>query len=130
MLRRIIIFVGLAIMGVGVWALIHERTQQAACPSTGASISQSGITVSGTCLSSVMSYFLGFVLIAGGLLVIAIAIMLMEKLPLNRKEMKEASSDFPYTYEPLGPPPGYRPGQRAKAPEEEPRNESPDTSEP
>ena len=78
-LKRIVIAIGLAITAFGIWTLARAHSQVGACTvstSTGAT-AHSGIDK--TCVQTLMSYSLGFVFVASGVIIVFIALTMIAK---------------------------------------------------
>lgn len=78
-LRRIVISFGLAIIAFGIWTLARAHSRVGACttsPATGAT-AHSGID--STCVQTLMSYSLGFVFVASGVIIAFIALTMIAK---------------------------------------------------
>jgi hypothetical protein len=78
-LRRIVIAIGLAAMAFGVWTLAKAHSQVGTCTAgspTGAA-AHSGID--SNCVQTLMSYSLGFVFVASGVIIGVIALTMIAK---------------------------------------------------
>jgi hypothetical protein len=73
--RRITIFLSLATIAVGAWLVDKEHGVASACSTTAAT----GIGLGAKCMNAVSSYFIGFALVGGGLIIFMLAILLMTK---------------------------------------------------
>lgn len=77
-LRRIVTGLGLAVMAFGVWTLARAHSRVGTCTTTNAvGASHSGIDSS--CVQTLMSYSLGFVFVASGLIIAVIAFTMIAK---------------------------------------------------
>jgi hypothetical protein len=77
-LRRAVTGFGLAVMTFGIWTLARAHSQVGTCTTTnGVGASHSGIDA--TCVQTLMSYSLGFVFVASGLIIAAIAFTMIAK---------------------------------------------------
>jgi hypothetical protein len=77
-LRRIVTGFGLAIMAFGIWTLARAHSQVGTCTTTnGLGASHSGIDAS--CVQTLMSYSLGFVFVASGLIIAVTALTMIAK---------------------------------------------------
>ena len=76
--RRIVTGFGVAIMVFGVWTLARAHSRVGTCTTTnGVGPSHSGIDSS--CVQTLMSYSLGFVFVASGLIIAVIALTMIAK---------------------------------------------------
>jgi hypothetical protein len=100
MFRRFVVFLGLAATGVGVWLITTEQTKNAACNAShhtgGSGLSGTGIGVGASCLNIAFSYFGGFVLIAFGVLTVAVALSMMGKTRRNKNPRRVDPIHYPY----------------------------------
>jgi hypothetical protein len=77
-IRRAVIGVGLAVMAFGIWTLARAHSRVGACTTTnGVGSSHSGIDA--TCVQTLMSYSLGFVFVASGIIIAVIAFTMIAK---------------------------------------------------
>jgi hypothetical protein len=77
-LRRVVTGFGLAIMAFGIWTLARAHSQVGTCTTTnGLGPTHSGID--STCVQTLMSYSLGFVFVASGLIIAVIALTMIAK---------------------------------------------------
>ena len=77
-LRRTVIGFGLAAMAFGFWALARVHSQIGTCTASyGANGARSGLDT--TCVKTLMSYSLGFVFVASGLIIMVIAFTMIAK---------------------------------------------------
>lgn len=77
-LRRTVIGCGLAAMAFGIWTLARAHSQVGTCTTTnGLGTTHSGIDA--TCVQTLMSYSLGFVFVASGLIIVVIALTMIAK---------------------------------------------------
>jgi len=77
LLKRIVIASGLASMAFGVWAFTRVYSEVGTCSSNTGAAARSGLNSS--CVQTVMSYSMGFVFVASGLIIIAIAFTMIGK---------------------------------------------------
>ena len=72
-LKRTVIGIGLALMAFGIWTLMKAHSQVGTCTASGptGAVRHSGID--SDCVKTLMSYSLGFVFVASGLIVAIIA---------------------------------------------------------
>src|SRR5579863_3728845 len=77
-MRRLVTSLGLAAMGFGIWTLARAHSQVGTCSTSGgAGTARSGID--STCVQTLMSYSLGFVFVASGLIIAVIAFTMIAK---------------------------------------------------
>jgi len=77
-IRRAVIGVGLAVMAFGIWTLARAHSRVGACTTTnGVGATHSGIDA--TCVQTLMSYSLGFVFVASGIIIAVIAFTMIAK---------------------------------------------------
>lgn len=77
-LRKTVIGLGLAAMIFGLWALARVHSQIGTCTASyGANATRSGLDT--TCVTTLMSYSLGFVFVASGLIIMVIAFTMIAK---------------------------------------------------
>jgi ABC-type proline/glycine betaine transport system permease subunit len=86
--RRVTIFLSLATIAVGSWLIAKEHSMSAVC----SSIAATGVGLGYRCMNAVASYFMGFALIAGGLLILMLAVFLMSKREDHRRWRKEKAA--------------------------------------
>ena len=77
LLKRLVIACGLALMAFGGWAFDRTYAEVGTCSSGAGSAARSGLDSS--CVQTVMSYSMGFVFVASGLIIIAIAFTMIAK---------------------------------------------------
>lgn len=77
LLKRIVIGCGLALMAFGIWAFTRVYSEVGTCSTNTGAAARSGLDSS--CVQTVMSYSLGFVFVASGLIIIAIAFTMIAK---------------------------------------------------
>jgi len=77
-IRRTVIGCGLAAIAFGIYTLARAHSQVGTCTTTnGLGASHSGIDA--TCVQTLMSYSLGFVFVASGVIIAVIALTLIAK---------------------------------------------------
>lgn len=81
MTRRVVIFLSLATMAVGSWLIAKEHSLAGVCSTTAAT----GVGLGAQCMNAVSSYFIGFALITGGLLILMLSVFLMSKREDQRR---------------------------------------------
>jgi hypothetical protein len=82
--RKITIFLSLITIAVGAWLVDKEHSVAAVCSTTAGT----GLGLGAKCMSEVSTYFIGFALVAGGLIIFMLALLLMTKrdVSLYRKQ--------------------------------------------
>jgi uncharacterized membrane protein len=88
MTRRVTIFLSLATIAVGSWLIAQEHTMSNAC----STIAASGVGLSSQCLNAMSSYFIGFALLGGGIVVLMLAGLFMAKHEDDRRWHKERAA--------------------------------------
>src|ERR1017187_578044 len=100
MFRSIVVFLGLAATGIGVWLITTEQPKNAACNASShggaGGLSGTGIGVGSSCLNIVWTYFGGFVLLAFGVLTIVVALSMMTKTRRNKNSRRAEPLQYPY----------------------------------
>lgn len=76
-LKRIVIACGLASIAFGIWAFTRVYSEVGTCSSNTGAAARSGLDSS--CVQIVMSYSMGFVFVASGLVIIAISFTMIAK---------------------------------------------------
>jgi hypothetical protein len=76
-MKRIAVALSLSSMVVGTWLITKEHGLSSSCSTKSSSTSIGGVSTG--CMSALNSYFIGFALVAGGLIVLILAIVLMNK---------------------------------------------------
>ena len=76
MTRRVTMFLCLAAISVGTWLLLKDHSLVLVCRST---IGTTGVGLNARCLSAVSSYFMGFALVAFGVLFLMMAVFVMSR---------------------------------------------------
>lgn len=71
--KRIVIGIGLAAMAFGIWTLARAHSQVGACTTSSATGAVAHSGIDSTCVRTLMSYSLGFVFVASGLIIAFIA---------------------------------------------------------
>ncbi|HUZ42285.1 MAG TPA: hypothetical protein VMU68_12955 [Acidimicrobiales bacterium] len=77
LLKRIVIGSGLASIAFGIWAFTRVYSEVGTCSSNTGAAARSGLDSS--CVQTVMSYSMGFVFVASGLIIVAIAFTMIAK---------------------------------------------------
>jgi hypothetical protein len=77
MMKRLVIGCGLALMAFGGWAFAQTYSEVGTCSSGTGAAAGSGLDSS--CVQTVMSYSMGFVFVASGLIIIVIAFTMIAK---------------------------------------------------
>jgi ABC-type proline/glycine betaine transport system permease subunit len=75
-------------MAVGSWLIAKEHSLATVCSTTAAT----GVGLGAQCMNAVSSYFIGFALIAGGLVILMLAVFLMSKREDQRRWRKEKAA--------------------------------------
>jgi hypothetical protein len=76
-MRKIAVALSVATMAVGTWLITKEHSLSSVCTTKTSSTSIGGLSTG--CMSAISSYFVGFALLAFGLIVLTLAIVLMTK---------------------------------------------------
>jgi hypothetical protein len=77
-LRRIVTGFGVAIMAFGIWTLARAHSQVGTCTTTNG-LGQTHSGIDSSCVQTLMSYSLGFVFVASGLIIAVIALTMIAK---------------------------------------------------
>jgi hypothetical protein len=88
MTRRVTILLSLATIAVGSWLIAQEHTMSTVC----STIAASGVGLSSQCLNAMSSYFIGFALLGGGVVVLMLAGLFMAKHEDHRRWRKERAA--------------------------------------
>ena len=75
MSRKVTISLSLLTIAVGAWLISKEHSVASVCSTTAAT----GVGLGAQCMSAVSSYFIGFALVGGGLVIFMLAFLLMTK---------------------------------------------------
>ena len=76
-LKRIVIAVGLEAMAFGIWTLMKAHSQVGTCSTSGAAGATAHSGIDSSCVQTLMSYSLGFVFVASGVIIAAIALTMI-----------------------------------------------------
>jgi hypothetical protein len=76
-LKRIVIGVGLAAMAFGIWTIARAHSQVGTCSTSGAAGAAAHSGIDSTCVQTLMSYSLGFVFVASGVIIAVIAVTMI-----------------------------------------------------
>lgn len=76
-LKRIVIAVGLAAMAFGIWTLMKAHSQVGTCSTSGAAGATAHSGIDSSCVQTLMSYSLGFVFVASGVIIAVIAVTMI-----------------------------------------------------
>jgi hypothetical protein len=76
-MKRVVQALSLTSIVVGTWLITKGHGLSSACSPKSSATSVGGMSTG--CVSAVNSYFIGFALVAGGLIVLILAIVLMNK---------------------------------------------------
>ena len=85
-MRKTFLFLGLATLSVGVWFLFRTAPSNAACGALSSPLTGTG--VSATCQKLLSSYFLGYGLMLGGLMVMLLSLVSMAKHRRRRDDYR------------------------------------------
>jgi hypothetical protein len=86
--RRVTIFLSLATIAVGSWLIAKEHGMSAVC----SSIAAAGVGLGSRCMNAMSFYFIGFALMAGGLIILMLAVFFMSKHEDHRRWRKEKAA--------------------------------------
>jgi hypothetical protein len=78
-LRRIVTGFGLAVLAFGIWTLAKAHSQVGTCTATSPAGAASHSGIDATCVQTLMSYSLGFVFVASGIIIAVIALTMIAK---------------------------------------------------
>jgi hypothetical protein len=78
-LRRIVIGLGFAAMAFGIYTLARAHSQVGTCSASSGVGSTAHSGIDSTCVQTLMSYSLGFVFVASGLIIAVIAFTMIAK---------------------------------------------------
>jgi hypothetical protein len=76
-LKRIVIGVGLAAMAFGIWTIAKAHSQVGTCSTSGAAGATAHTGIDSSCVQTLMSYSLGFVFVASGVIIAVIALTMI-----------------------------------------------------
>ena len=97
-LKRIVIAFGLAAMAFGIWTLAKAHSQVGTCTVASPTGAAAHSGIDSTCVQTLMSYSLGFVFVASGLIIGIIAYLgyrfLNSQVDKATNRMEVASADF------------------------------------
>jgi hypothetical protein len=96
MVKRFFELLGVATMGVGLYFVIGERTQNNACNATEGRFA--GLGMSAQCQHVVYAYFGGFVLLAAGALVAVFGLLATRKAAKRRLSARNHSLASQYQW--------------------------------
>jgi hypothetical protein len=88
MTRSVTIFLSLATIAVGSWLIATEHTMSSVC----STIAATGVGLSSQCVTAMTSYFMGFALLGGGLVILMLAGLFMSKHEDRRRWRNERAS--------------------------------------
>jgi hypothetical protein len=86
--RRVTIFLSLATIAVGSWLIAKEHSMSTVC----SSIASAGVGLGSGCMKVMTSYFIGFALLGGGLIILMLAVLFMSKHEDRRRWRKERAA--------------------------------------
>jgi hypothetical protein len=78
-IRKVVIGLGLAVMAFGIWTLARAHSQVGTCTTSGPTGAASHSGIDSTCVQTLMSYSLGFVFVASGVIIAIIAFTMIAK---------------------------------------------------
>jgi len=78
-MRRVVIGLGLAVLAFGIWTLVRAHSQVGTCATSGPTGAASHSGIDSTCVQTLMSYSLGFVFVASGVIIAIIAFTMIAK---------------------------------------------------
>jgi hypothetical protein len=76
-LKRIVIGIGLAGIAFGIWTLMRAHSQVGTCSTSGAAGATAHTGIDSACVQTLMSYSLGFVFVASGVIIAVIALTMI-----------------------------------------------------
>jgi len=78
-IRKVVTGLGLAVMAFGIWTLARAHSQVGTCTTSGPTGAASHSGIDSTCVQTLMSYSLGFVFVASGVIIAIIAFTMIAK---------------------------------------------------
>lgn len=78
-LRRAVIGIGLALMAFGIWTFTRAHAQVGTCSTSSPTGAAAHSGIDSSCVQTVMSYALGFVFVASGIIVALIALTMIAR---------------------------------------------------
>jgi hypothetical protein len=78
-MRKIVIGLGLALTAFGIWTLARAHSQVGTCATSGPTGAASHSGIDSSCVQTLMSYSLGFVFVASGIIIAIIALTMIAK---------------------------------------------------
>jgi hypothetical protein len=78
-IRKVVTGLGLAVMAFGIWTLARAHSQVGTCTTSGPTGAASHSGIDSTCVQTLMSYSLGFVFVASGVIIAIIALTMIAK---------------------------------------------------
>jgi hypothetical protein len=78
-IRRIVIGFGLAVMAFGIWTLARAHSQVGTCSASSPTGAATRSGIDSACVQTLMSYSLGFVFVASGVIIAVIAFTMIAK---------------------------------------------------
>jgi hypothetical protein len=78
-LKRTVIGIGLAVIAFGIWTLARAHSQVGTCTTSTATGAAAHSGIDSTCVQTLMSYSLGFVFVASGVIITFIAFTMIAK---------------------------------------------------
>ena len=78
-IRKVVIGLGLAVMAFGIWTLARAHSQVGTCTTSSPTGAASHSGIDSSCVQTLMSYSLGFVFVASGVIIAVIALTMIAK---------------------------------------------------
>ena len=78
-IRKVVTGLGLAVMAFGIWTLVRAHSQVGTCTTSGPTGAASHSGIDSSCVQTLMSYSLGFVFVASGVIIAIIALTMIAK---------------------------------------------------
>jgi hypothetical protein len=78
-IKRAVIGVGLAVLAFGIWTLARAHSQVGTCTAASPTGAAAHSGIDSTCVQTLMSYSLGFVFVASGVIIAVIAFTMIAK---------------------------------------------------
>jgi hypothetical protein len=78
-IRKVVTGLGLAVMAFGIWTLARAHSQAGTCTTSSPTGAASHSGIDSSCVQTLMSYSLGFVFVASGVIIAVIALTMIAK---------------------------------------------------
>jgi hypothetical protein len=78
-IRKVVTGLGLALMAFGIWTLARAHSQVGTCSTSSPTGAAAHSGIDSTCVQTLMSYSLGFVFVASGVIIAIIAFTMIAK---------------------------------------------------